>query len=363
MHVTLVGGFDRRQPSAGGVRAYVEALGSYLDSAGVPRMTILSGSTWESGQSWCSIPVKKGGSTAYGMASLFANARGIPIPRDSIVHAQRPDYLLPFVWERIGAASVCTIHGDPLHVMRETRSRIVSSAYAVLEAAMLRRFTRVVFVDSAAAKAYQRRYSWLGDISEVIPNGVDTHVFQPHDKGEEKQKWGLEGTTLLYAGRLEPEKRVVEIISAFRALGVGACELVIAGDGRDRQMAEAHARGAKVRFLGTLARADMPSIMSAVDAIILFSTFEGLPSVVLEALACGTPVISTPVGDIPDVIHDGANGRLISSREGLVGAMKQVCEGEIPHGQSLRDSVDRFSWSKLGPKVLRVYQAARAHAS
>jgi len=242
--------------------------------------------------------------------------------------------------------------------MRWERSGLVFVGYAALENILLHRAARVIFVDSPTARTYLARYPWLRDVSDLVPNPVDTTIFSPTDKVLAKRAWGFQGTTFLYAGRLEAEKRVREIVRAFREIGTGDVQLVIAGEGRDRMAVEREAQGANVLFLGTIERSQMPGLMNAVDAVVLYSTREGLPSTVLEGLACGIPAITTAAGALPDVIKDGENGFLVSSHTDLVNAMRSICKGDVIDGSSITNTVEPYSWSRLGPRILRSYADA-----
>lgn len=358
MEVTLVAGFSPEVASAGGTRAYVESLSRYLNIAGVPHLTVGSSTILRIGKDWCSVPVKKFGSTGHWLAALSINLSLLPISEDSIVHVQRPDDLLPFLLAGIGSVRVCTIHGNPLQGMNERRCLAVSTAYSVLEAAILRRIDRVVFVDDGNASQYLQRYPWLNGRMEVIPNGVDTTFFTPSDKAMAKRRWGANGTAFLYAGRLDPEKRVTEVVQAFRALDKKDCSMLIAGDGRDMPMVRELSEGLPVRFLGTVERAEMPSLLNASDAVILYSAREGLPSVVLEALACGVPVIATPVGAIPEVVRSGETGFIVRNRLELKQAMASVCRGELTASSSIPEAILPYSWKELGPRIIQAYRRA-----
>jgi glycosyltransferase involved in cell wall biosynthesis len=358
MHVTLVGGFYRAQPSPGGVRGYVESLEHYLDSVSVPRLTIVAGAASELGDRWCSIPLRRPGSTASLLASLCVNLRSLPIPQDTIIHAQRPDELLPFLLTRVPGTLVCTMHGNPFRGMMQGK-RTGRAAYVAVEGVLLGQTARVIFVDAGTAAFYRSRYPWLTEKSDIIPNAVDTRVFHPMDRSDAKRKWEFSGTTLLFAGRLEPEKRVVDIVKAFRDFPQKRGALVIAGDGRERELVLREAAGLNVRLLGTVARSEMPSLLNAADAVVQYSMREGLPSTVLEALACGTPVIATAVGDIPDIIRDGENGRLVASKAGLTQAMRAVSTGELAASKSIPKVVQQYSWTEIGPRLLASYAEAQ----
>lgn len=355
MKVTLVGGFSPHVASAGGVRQYVESLSHYLSTARIPHISIVAGREQRVGPDWCSIRVRKLGSTANWLSSLAVAVGSLPIPADSIVHAQRPDELAPFLVAGIGRARICTLHGDPRSGMHDRWGRLVYSCYAGIEACVLRQTDRVIFVDTASRASYLQRYPWLSDRSEVIPNGVDDDFFSPADSDNAKRKWGLHGKVFLYAGRLEPEKRVVEIVRAFRDLNTPGCALVIAGSGSEENIVRNEARSLNVRFLGNIARSEMPSLINAADAILLYSTREGLPSVVLEALACGVPVIVTPVGALPNVVVEGETGLFVRNRSALTQAMAQVCRGRLGTPASIRRTILQYSWTALGPRVVQTY--------
>ena len=367
MKVTLLSSFNPKVASAGGVRPYVESISRYLQSAGIGCMTIVAGSTRSSEGDCLQIPVRRFGSSAYWLAALFANIGSLPIPSDSIIHGQRPDDLLPFVLSGTGKAWVCTLHGNPSRGIRERGRPFVYGAYAAMEAVVLRIADRIIFVDWANASAYLQRYPWLEGRFDVIPNGVNMDLFKPEDKLGARHKWGFTGTVFLYAGRLEPEKRVPEIVNAFRRLDRPDALLVIAGDGRESPAIAQAAKGLNVQMLGTVPRSEMPSLMNASDALVLYSTREGVPSVALEALACGLPVIATPAGALPDLVIGCKTGFLVTSQTDLTQAMQRICQQELVPAPSISQTVARYSWTELGPTLVRAYsraeQSAQSHGA
>jgi glycosyltransferase involved in cell wall biosynthesis len=94
--------------------------------------------------------------------------------------------------------------------------------------------------------------------------------------------------------------------------------LVVVGEGGLRSAAEARARSwgiaDRVHWAGFRGRDEMPSVMNAADLMLLPSRFEGMPISVLEALACGLPVVAAPVGEVPLVVHDRQSGILLPER-------------------------------------------------
>jgi len=117
-----------------------------------------------------------------------------------------------------------------------------------------------------------------------------------------------------FVGRLEDSKGVLELLRAISVLTREGRELsfVIAGSGRlendIRQFASTHHN---VRFEGLVPDEKIPIILNECKLLVLPSFTEGLPNVLLEAMACGTPVLATSVGAIPDLITDGENGFIL----------------------------------------------------
>jgi len=117
------------------------------------------------------------------------------------------------------------------------------------------------------------------------------------------------------AGRLVPWKGMAEVIEAVAE--VPGVDLVIAGDGPDRPRLERSVRaGMDVTFLGEIDVRRVWAELMVADVFVLNSTYEGLPHVVLEALATGTPVVATAAGGTPELIVDGRNGRLVAPGDG-----------------------------------------------
>ncbi len=232
----------------------------------------------------------------------------------------------------------------------------MGALYREVEWFALRGAHRVIAVDIGTSQEYTRRFPWLEGRLRVIPNGVDARSFYPMDQDGAKRRWGVEGTVLLYAGRLEPEKRVLDIVRAFQALGGNQTTLVIAGDGTQRPAIEAAARGLQVRLLGDVDRSEIPDLLNAAEAVVLFSEREGLPMIALEALACGTPVITTAVGGLAGLIRDGETGYFVSNARDLREAMRKVRDGKLHSPNSISMSVTSYDWREIGRRVLQVYE-------
>ncbi|HST92030.1 MAG TPA: glycosyltransferase, partial [Brevundimonas sp.] len=200
----------------------------------------------------------------------------------------------------------------------------------------------------------RRRLIALGapeDRTLVLRNGVDLWLFRPRDRAAARAALGLDGFTLLCVGGLIPRKGVDLVLEALAKRP--DCNLLIAGGGPLRATLEAHARrlgvAGRVRFLGEVAHADLPSVYAAADVLVLASSREGWANVLLEAMACGTPVVATNVNGAEEVIRSGAAGVLMNRRtpEGLVEAL-DLLRRNMPSRTETRRYAEAFSWTRIG---------------
>jgi glycosyltransferase involved in cell wall biosynthesis len=200
---------------------------------------------------------------------------------------------------------------------------------------------------------------------EVLPNGVDQELFAPRGRAASRAAVGMPGPLLISVGRLVPLKGHDLVIQALPELP--GWHLAIVGDGDSASLKDLAQRlgvADRVFLVGPVAQADLPTYYSAADALVLASESEGMPNVVLEALACGTPVIATRVGDVPSIVSSPAVGRLLPERSAtaIVRAVKDM-EAAAPDAAELRATATRFSWSRTSEGQLRVLCAAGARAS
>lgn len=184
--------------------------------------------------------------------------------------------------------------------------------------AALRGATRL-FAVSRQLAARMAEAGAPADRITVVPNGVDTTLFRPGDRDAAREALGLPPgeTILLSVGGLVESKGFQQVVEALAQLGPGP-RLYIAGFGAYeeplRRLAAELGVADRVTVLGRVMQQQMPLWYQAADLFCFGSWREGCPNVVLEALACGTPAISTDVGGIPDLVDEGQTGLLFEPR-------------------------------------------------
>jgi glycosyltransferase involved in cell wall biosynthesis len=211
--------------------------------------------------------------------------------------------------------------------------------------------------------ALRERLAEIGVDAEKIRtlrNGVDGAVYRPVvDRSTLRHRLGIDGYCLLSVGRLVKEKGHHDAISALRFLP-NDVRLVIAGEGPIREYLETLVKSLslteRVTLLGELDQTELIDFYNAADALILASRSEGMPNVVLESLACGTPVISNDVGGVSEIIHSPEAGILIAGvdPETIAGAVRRLRGGE--QRSLVRKFSEAFSWDNTTRGQLAIFE-------
>lgn len=188
----------------------------------------------------------------------------------------------------------------------------------------------------------------------VVVNGCDRSVFRPRERGAARSRLGIEAGArlILFVGHLIPGKGVPELVEASRELraGDGAVRLALIGEGA---LAEGLRREEGLLLPGPKSAEEVAEWLAAADLLALPSHSEGCPNVVIEALACGRPVVGTRVGAIPDLV-DETCGVLVgvkdaaALREGLRAALDGAWDAEGIAGRHGR------SWGDVAEETLGV---------
>jgi len=194
----------------------------------------------------------------------------------------------------------------------------------------------------------------------VLRNGVDLDLFRPIEPAKARTKLGLgDGPWLVSVGWLVERKGHDIAIKALTQLpGV---KLAIIGDGELREDLEALAYregvSDRVRFVGAVRQNELPEWYSSADALVLCSSREGWANVLLEAMACGTPVVASNIWGTPEVVQSATAGRLMYER--THGALAQAVVdllGNYPDRQAVRSYAEGFNWEETTQGQLSLFR-------
>lgn len=260
----------------------------------------------------------------------------------------------------------------------ESRWRPLARPLAAAERRSFKRMAHIYVVNERAAERYRARFPDVAERISFLPNWADPTIFMPAADGERDRlrsamrvELGLprDSRVLLAAGRLEGQKDPLLLARAFAALRADDADLrlLIAGEGtlEDRMRRELGALGAldAVRFVGTVPRERLAELMQASDLLVITSGFETGPTVGLEALASGLPVVTTRVGEVAGLVERGAAGVVAEDRslEAVVAALRSALDAG-PH--RLRAAAHAAAAPYLADRILgALYDDNRALAA
>jgi glycosyltransferase involved in cell wall biosynthesis len=199
--------------------------------------------------------------------------------------------------------------------------------------------------------------------SRAIINGCDLSVFQVGDRAEARQKLHIDSHSeaVVYIGRMDVKKGLRELVAAAVSMRGQRPELhvYLVGEGPDRPLIEAAIQASNatsyIHALPGCAPDDVAVWMAAADLVTLPSYMEGCPNAVLEALACGRPVVATNVGGIPEIMND-ACGRLVPPRDAaaLAQALTSVLDASWD-AQAISAHWSR-SWNTVAAELRDIFE-------
>lgn len=251
----------------------------------------------------------------------------------------------------LGKPVVVTARGTDLHLLPQylIPRKLITDA--------LQKCTAIVAVSQALADCAR---ALAGDEQriEVLRNGVDLELFQETDRQRTRQELNLTGPTLLSVGLLIPRKGHELVIEALTHLP--ATRLLICGEGPMKAELERKAKqlgvSDRICFLGRIAHDDLSRYYSAADVLILASFREGWPNVLLEAMACGTPVVATAVGAVPDFVDHPDAGRVVYDRtaSSIASAVSEVLDNP-PLRSRVRQYATNYDWNDTTQGLLDLF--------
>jgi teichuronic acid biosynthesis glycosyltransferase TuaC len=194
----------------------------------------------------------------------------------------------------------------------------------------------------------------------VLRNGVDLSTFAPRERALAQRAWQVSAPTILSVGHLIERKGHDLVIEALPRLpGV---RLLIVGEGPERERLEGLAQrldvADRVRLAGVVPHERLAAVYSAADALVLASSREGWPNVVLEALACGTPVVATRVWGTPEIVTRPEAGLLLDERTpGAIAAGVRRLLVAPPDRAATRRFAERFSWDETTTAQIELFRS------
>ena len=271
-----------------------------------------------------------------------------------------------------GAPTVLTVHDIAFerfpHHYPGGQTRYLSTLTRI----SARRATRVIAVSAATRRDLIELYGVPEERIDVVDNGVDEYFrpLAPEARAEFKRRHGLPDDFLLFVGTLQPRKNLDGLLRAYALIAerLDWPLVVIGGTGwlyspiyrlvRQLGLSE------RVRFQGYVDSCELPGWYAAASIFILPSHYEGFGLPVAEAMACGTPVITSTTSSLPEVAGDAAVLADPASPREIARAILEVAESESRRRELAARGLERaqrYSWERTARETLDVYRrAARA---
>jgi glycosyltransferase involved in cell wall biosynthesis len=211
-------------------------------------------------------------------------------------------------------------------------------------------------------QALRERLVQLGvaaDRVHVLRNGVDLDLFHPIDRAKARASLGIQGVALASVGGLVELKGHHHVIGALPQLP--NITLFIAGKGPERARLENLASelgvSQKVRFLGALSQSELRALYEAVDVTVLASSREGWANVLLESMACGTPVLASSIGGTPEVVAAPEAGRLVQdlSADAFAHAIAELI-AHLPDRNATLAYARQFTWDSTSEGQIALFR-------
>ena len=301
----------------------------------------------------------------------YQNRRGFGRLTMAALHADE-EWFCRAAWRRIAAASPQPdiVHAHALHQAARLRTVRVPVVINLPGAPNARYVDDLRQADALVADGWAAANlpAVLGRAVERLPKGVDAERFRP-DGSSLRDALRLAGKRVVVTvARLVPIKNVMLLVEATAMLRERQPDthLVIVGDGPEagalKQRAAALDLSDAVTFAGSVPHADTPPFYRAADVFALSSDFDNSPNVVLEAMACGLPIVATDVGGVRDFVTEPAGGAVVAFRDAP--ALAAALERYLANPDAARSAgaynrtraVTEFSWRKSALRLLDVYQ-------
>ena len=353
----------------GGLNRYFRDLSEALARSGLDVRAVVRGPVNEAPNE-VAVEVIPPGARAQ-VLRRFAVAASVDGPHE-IVDSHFALYsLLPTVaGKRRGAPLVVHFHG-PWAAEGEVDGQhfLKTHLKGLVERIQYRHARETIVLSRAFGRVLIERYGVLPWHVNVVPPGVDLERFSPGDQATARRELRLPENAwiLLTARRLVPRMGLDVLIDAWREIAANDRLLLIVGDGHVRQELEErvarYGLQESVRFLGQVSEMELAACYRAADLSVVPSrSLEGFGLVALEALACGTPVVVTEVGGLPEAVAGLARDLVVPAGDValLAARLRAAADGSqpLPSPSACRKHAEQFTWPRAVERHLDVYRRA-----
>lgn len=272
-------------------------------------------------------------------------------------------------------ARVLTVYDIVWRLYPETMERVNHFAIKLFAERGIRQAHRIISISESTRRGLMEILRTPGDKIEVVHLGVSAGFSARDREGARRfiaEKYGTSTDYICAVGSVEPRKNLITLIEAIRILRDRdqlRHQLVIAGGSGWKNsniyasVAELGLTEREVKFLGWVPDEDLPSVYSGAAMFVFPSLYEGFGIPLLEAMACGTPIIASNTSSVPEVVGDAAILVSPNRSEEFADAIVKLTGDAVLSSSLVQKGLKRareFTWEGAALKVLRIFQEARA---
>lgn len=362
--VRIVHPVDLARPKVGGIHAFISAFVRFLPDDFAVEHLGLTGRDGPPAHRWSELEVEGRGIRVFPLlveADVEHRAR-VPLGARyvaalwraggrlgsgaAVAQFHRPGVALPALRWPMARVQVVHLSADQLRSEgSESRWRRLGGGLRLVERRVLRGMDWIVVVNEQATDQYRYAFPHLADRIDFLSNFVDDTTFtsfadedRRRARAELASEMGAapDERLVLAVGRLEQQKRPLVALDVLHRLADDSVRLALVGDGSQRPEVERRIVGLgladRVRILGPRDRPALARLLNGADALLISSAHETGPTVAFEALACGLPVASAPVGRVAALVGGGAAGSVATafSADALADALVRVLRQPDP---------------------------------
>jgi len=363
------------RPSIGGIENYVYRLN---ESARANGHTVTTYTTDLSRHNEDSpLPTESAVHYCETTASILRNPLSIELHRrirssdHDLYHVHSPWFLSTLVAAHAvpeDAPVVMTVHGADIRATGPL-VRGLDLAYRPLAGYVFDRVDHTIALGTTERQYLLDRFDLQPSAVSVVPNGIYPEEFAVSDGALaqfcKRHRLDPDVPTILYVSRLTPEKNPRTFVDAIADhLPDRELQALVVGTGQQSMLDNLQARADdRIRYLSNLPEEALQAAYHAATVFVFLGTWEGLPTVILEAMAAGASVVTTEVGAIPDVVEEDANGQLLPESP----APRRVADAieyylDRPEERSAvarrnRERVEQqYHWNDVAPSILDIYK-------
>ena len=277
-----------------------------------------------------------------------------------VLYVHSPECCIPFIYFNKDIPIIYQQHGSDNPVERSKyqigRRKFFKKLFELMDRAIYRRSDWIIGIDNLCIKKAEKYGA--GGKCTLLRNAVDTKKFRPKIKDWSLKKTNVgisdENFIILFVGRIEKTKGpelLIQCVPYFNKLKFNY-HIYFAGEGTYKRQLNRFAINNNyehnITFLGHISHDELNQYYNLADLLVLPSQAEGIPMVILEALACGTPVVASNVGGIPEIITDNFNGLILKdlSPKNIANAIISISRLNLSR-DVIAQSMEKYSVNKF----------------